>query len=373
MSKTSQFIEEFYPLIRMVPRVSGTPFEADFIEKIADVYQAMSYDVDIQRFNFIGWELLEPPKIVEADSGRKVAAERVMWSGSTPNTGIDGRVKYRGKIRPWGPSTITRVNKYAIVGDNSQDLGYLLEDYGHGSLPSPMHDVPYISVSKSDLERWRNNNKPVRIQASVKTRFLTGAKTANIIATKKGKTEDEIIVCAHHDTVLTDCDVIGIVDNGSGVVAVMKVAEKLMNLQTEKTVRFISFAAEEFNMVGSRYYVTMRDEKDELDRIKAVINLDDVYNSFQEFFIVAPNDFYRSLIRKILKRPQIKQKKFAEARFGESNATDDWPFRERGMPALLLLQEGPEEFAGFKDLNETYIPKTADFVVELIKEIDYSS
>ena len=370
MPKISQIIEDFYPLIKTVPRVSGTQAEAEFIKKIAGVYRAMNYDVDIQRFSFIGWELLEPPQLVEVTSGRQVHAERVMWSGSTPEKGIEGVVEYRGKLRPWGPGTGSRVNKYAIVGDDGEDVGYVLENYAHGSLPSPMHDMPYISVSKADLERWRIRNEPVRVHATIKARFLLGAKTANIIATKKGKTKEEIIVCAHHDTVLTDWGVIGAVDNGSGVTAVMKVAENLMNLETKKTIHFISFAAEEFNMVGSRYYIGMRDEQDELDRIKAVINLDDVYNSALEFFIVAPNDFYTDLIQKTLERPVIKEKKFAEVRFGDSNATDDWPFRERGIPAVLLLQEGPEEFAGFRDLKETYIPKTADFVVELIKEID---
>ncbi|MHA2433974.1 MAG: M28 family metallopeptidase, partial [Candidatus Thorarchaeota archaeon] len=296
MSKIGQIIEEFYPLIRNVPRVSGTPLEAVFIEKIADVYRAMSYDVEIQRFNFIGWELLERPRIIEVDSSKEVVAERVMWSGSTPEAGIEGVVKFRGRFRPWGLGTGYRVNKYAIVSDDGEDLGYILEDYAHGSLPTPMHDMPYISVSKADLERWMARDKPVRLYASVRTRILPGAKTANVIATKKGRKDEEIIVCAHHDTVLTDWDIIGAVDNGSGVVGVMKVAEKLMNLETEKTIRFISFAAEEFNMVGSRYYIAMRDEKDELDRIKAVINLDDVYNSFREFFIVSPNEFYKNLI-----------------------------------------------------------------------------
>jgi len=243
MSKIGQIIEEFYPMIKDVPRVSGTPIEAVFIEKIADVYRAMSFDVDIQSFNFIGWELLEPPQIVEIDSGREVFAERVMWSGSTPEGGIEGFVKHRGKFRPWWVGTRYRVNKYAIVGDRDENLGYLLEDHAHGSLPSPMHDMPYMSVSKADLERWRGRDRPVRVHASVSTRFLLGAETANVIATKKGKRDDEIIVCAHHDTVLTNWDVIGVVDNGSGVVGVMKVAEKLMNMETEKTIRFISFAA----------------------------------------------------------------------------------------------------------------------------------
>lgn len=377
MSKIGQLIEEFYPLIRTVPRVSGTPVEAGFIEKIAGVYRAMNYDVDIQRFDFIGWELLEPPQVVEVDSGRRVPAERVMWSGSTPEIGIEGVVVNRGKFRPWGLGSEHRVNKYAIVSDDGEDLGYLLEDYGHGSIPSPMHHMPYISVSKGDIERWRARDDPVRVMASVKTRFLLGAKTANVVATKKGKTDDEIIVCAHHDTVdhhyvHPEWDVpVGVVDNGSGVVGVMKVAEKLMNLETKKTIRFISFTAEEFNMVGSRYYVSLRDERDELDRIKAVINLDDIHHSFLEFFIIVPNAFYKNLIQKILKQPEMKEK-FAKARFTYScsHATDDWAFRERGIPAMLFLQEGPEEFAGFKDLEETYIPKTADFVVKLIKEID---
>lgn len=370
MPKIGQIIEEFYPMIRNVPRVSGTPLEAVFIEKIADVYRAMSYDVEIQRFNFMGWELLERPCIVEVDGGKEVSAERVMWSGSTPEAGIEGVVKFRGRFRPWGLGTGYRMNRYAIVSDDGEDLGYILEDYAHGSLPSPMHDMPHISVSRVDLERWMARDKPVRLHASVRTRILPGAKTANVIATKNGRKDEEIIVCAHHDTVLTDWDFIGVVDNGSGVVGVMKVAEKLMNLETEKTIRFISFAAEEFNMVGSRYYIALRDEKDELDRIKAVINLDDVYNSFREFFIVAPNEFYKNLIQEILDRSEMKEKRFAKVRFGDSNATDDWPFRERGIPAMLLLQEGPEEFAGFKDLEETYIPKTAEFVVALIKEID---
>jgi Zn-dependent M28 family amino/carboxypeptidase len=74
----------------------------------------------------------------------------------------------------------------------------------------------------------------------------------------KGKNEDEtIIVGAYRDSVLAGP---GIIDNGSGSSTILEIAEEMAELgYTEKLrrqVRFAFWGAEEFNLLGSEYYVS---------------------------------------------------------------------------------------------------------------------
>jgi Peptidase family M28/Integral membrane protein TerC family len=84
-------------------------------------------------------------------------------------------------------------------------------------------------------------------------------KTVNVIAdSPKGKNEDEtIIVGAYRDSVLAGP---GIIDNGSGSSTILEIAEEMAELgYTEKLrrqVRFAFWGAEEFNLLGSEYYVS---------------------------------------------------------------------------------------------------------------------
>ena len=97
--------------------------------------------------------------------------------------------------------------------------------------------------------------------------------SANLVATKQGRSSDVIVVGAHYDAV-DDGD--GADDNASGVGVLLAAAEAVRSLDTEYTIAFVAFGAEEADdMFGSAHYV------DQLDAggraaIRAMVNIDSV-------------------------------------------------------------------------------------------------
>lgn len=88
----------------------------------------------------------------------------------------------------------------------------------------------------------------------------------NIIVTKKGKSDKQIIVGAHYDGTGTG-------DNGSGIALALTVAEQIAAADTEYTIVFVFFTAEEIGLYGSTYYAeNMTDE--EVANTLYMINLD---------------------------------------------------------------------------------------------------
>lgn len=102
----------------------------------------------------------------------------------------------------------------------------------------------------------------------------------NIVVTKKGKSEEQIIVGAHYDTTLISHPVAsnGASDNGSGVGAILALAKELKDRETPYTVVFVLFDQEERGEVGmgglgsTEYAATMTAE--EVNKTLGMINLD---------------------------------------------------------------------------------------------------
>ena len=100
-----------------------------------------------------------------------------------------------------------------------------------------------------------------------------GLNTSNIIITKTGSVYPDkyIIIDGHYDT----RNVVGANDNGSGTVALLEIARLLKDVNTEYSIKFIHFSAEEVGLIGSVHYVEDIVIPNNLD-IKLVFNIDGV-------------------------------------------------------------------------------------------------
>lgn len=104
--------------------------------------------------------------------------------------------------------------------------------------------------------------------------FMYGGNTLfNIVVTKTGTVYPNtfLIVDGHYDTYNGP----GANDNGSGVAIVMEVARLLKDIETEYSVKFVYFSAEEEGLIGSSYYVSNTVIPEEMD-ILLVFNIDEV-------------------------------------------------------------------------------------------------
>lgn len=106
----------------------------------------------------------------------------------------------------------------------------------------------------------------VVVQASVESRTTT-----NIVAERRGVTSRVVMIGAHLDSVL---DGPGINDNGSGVAALLELSRALADRpDTDQTIRFAFWAAEEFGVAGSTAYAAGL-SGEEQDNLVAYLNLD---------------------------------------------------------------------------------------------------
>jgi Zn-dependent M28 family amino/carboxypeptidase len=108
----------------------------------------------------------------------------------------------------------------------------------------------------------------MRVFANTLRRVLP---TANVLAEKTGANDDNVVMAgAHLDSVLAGP---GINDNGSGSAAILEAAEQLAHVDTQNTLRFAWWGAEESGLVGSTNYVSGLSQA-EKDRIALYLNFD---------------------------------------------------------------------------------------------------
>lgn len=88
----------------------------------------------------------------------------------------------------------------------------------------------------------------------------------NIVVTKQGKSDEQIIVGMHYDGDGTG-------DNGSGISLGLITAMKLFNVETEYTIKFVFFDAEEYGLYGSTACANAMSEE-EIAKTKYMINMD---------------------------------------------------------------------------------------------------
>ncbi len=97
--------------------------------------------------------------------------------------------------------------------------------------------------------------------------YVYGTVTSyNLVLKKQGKSAKQIIVGAHYDGTGTG-------DNGSGVALALTTAQKLINVETEYTIVFVFFTAEEIGCYGSSQYAENMTDGEVADTLY-MINLD---------------------------------------------------------------------------------------------------
>ena len=168
----------------------------------------------------------------------------------------------------------------------------------------------------------------------------------NVIAVKPGESKKEIIIGAHYDSKNNTGK--GADDNASGVAVMLETAEKISDLKTPYTVRFIAFGAEESfknsdnvkngGLNGSSYYAENMTQA-EVNNTVAMINLDSLLAG--DFMYVygdlGKKGFVREQALAIAKELGLDlETNPGHNKDYPAGTTGDWsdhaPFVERGIP-----------------------------------------
>jgi aminopeptidase YwaD len=350
-------------------RPAGSDNEHKAAGYIAETMKSLGLEVEIQPFSFLGWQPQRPATVeLRAPEKRTLPAGSFLFSGSTPEGGVEGRLEPVGTM--YLCRDIFEWPKYAVKAEDGSDLGYLVAHTGGRAINFVLYELgrlfgraPYAVVDMPSHEYFQEQlakGNELRVWMDTAGTVTDGLTTQNVIGTLAGASleDEEVVVCAHYDTTL---DSPGACDNASGVDAMLRIAETLSKEpKPAKTIRFIAFGAEEYILFGSKYYVSTLKEKGGLDRIKNVVNLDMVGFGDHLKITVAPETCKRRI-------QEVFSGLTDTIRFEyDANVlpiSDHFPFYEEGIPVVMFLGWPYDDYHqstdGYDKIDPDMIQKTA--------------
>jgi hypothetical protein len=365
-------------------RFAGTPPDRDAALYVKTRFEKLGLDAKIQEFKFVAWEPLEAPKLeITEPQERHMPCFATVWSGSTPEKGIEGHLQHVGKVS-FMPS-IMEWNKYAIVDTKSgEPLAYVIARHhggpGHdgAAIPVALDDVPVpismpqVVINAEDgsfLENLIESRKNIKVRLQVLTTYRPGSSLFNVIATLNGETEPEkeIVVCAHHDS---QYNTVGANDNASGVAGVVELAKALVERKSAKTIKFITFDGEEFFGLGSRFYVRRRKELGDLKKVVGVVCLD-IIGGGTNFGSWASPEALRNEVTDIAEESDITKRYpwWEMLDYKSFPASDHSRFSLEEIPSVMLFFWPQKEYHLAEDLPDRIENKCIDGVVSIASRI----
>ncbi len=203
--------------------------------------------------------------------------------------------------------------------------------------------------------------------------------STNIIAVRKGKLPQTIVIGAHYDS--ADFNVPGANDNASGVGVLLELARVLPQNSQEYTYVLVAFGAEELGLLGSRYFVDNYD----LSQVQLMLNLDMIGEGNKVALdgggkISTPPELLSIAYKEAKKyglTPVVQRDFMLMARASRDGGTSDFsPFLDKWIPSLGLGQ-GDKLKAYYHQPTDTLdkinIPTLAaygNFILDLVQQID---
>lgn len=320
-------------------RLSGSPGEKKAAEYLASKFSEIGLDVELYKYRFLGWDLLgEPTLEMLTPKSEKIPCAPNIYSSSTPDEGVEGPLKYIGKIKR-GRSEL---DKYAIINEEGEEEAYIIGTdqpvprNGVRDVRFPMPEVNVASDIKKMLASFRREEIPVRMRLRLKAKFDPEAYAYNVIATLKGRKHPEriIIMTSHMDTQI---NTVGANDDASGISVLFRIAKRLSKVGTSKTIKFCVFGGEEYGMYGSRHYENRLKETGELSNVELVICFDEVGRKKQTHRFRATNEWLRLKLERTLEDLR------AEERLGKDlieNFPMRWVIRAYGSDHAAFVEDG---------------------------------
>lgn len=172
-----------------------------------------------------------------------------------------------------------------------------------------------------------------------------GTQQYNVVATIEGsQSPDEyIVVGGHHDSITYTQPLVfapGADDNASGTVAALETARVLMtaNYQPKCSIRFVTFAAEEFGLHGSHY--NAEQALQENLNIRLMINHDMIANDPNNSQMVRLMPYDDSMAQSQHAAGLVEAYSGLSAVYGSANShsSDSYAYWSRGFPVIYFFE-----------------------------------
>ena len=268
--------------------ISGGGYDAS-AEYVFDQLKAAGYKVRFQPFDFLAFEEQAPATLTQVGtSATAYDVTTLLYSGSGSVEGSVVAAANAGCAAADFVTAAASAPQIALVGQGGCDLdakvgnavaaGYdaVIAVSAEGTVPTTFQvgqlttsaSVPVVGMTHAAGADLRAGGA-VTVRVSTDT-VAELRPTSNVIATSRfGKRSKTLVVGSHLDSVTAGP---GINDNGSGSATNLEVALQIseLGIETNRRIRFAFWAAEEFGLIGSRFYVNSLSVE---QRAKIVANL----------------------------------------------------------------------------------------------------
>lgn len=195
-----------------------------------------------------------------------------------------------------------------------------IEDIKEDLKTAPCEDVDRLDAVKTVFKKMGASDEDLKVQA-----FDEGE---NLIITKKGKTDETVIIGAHFDKTSKGC---GVIDNWSGIVIIANLYRRINSITPNKTYKFVAFGEEEKGLIGSKAFANSI-PKDERKNHCAMINFDSFGFTYPQALGNASDE---SLIKIAKETSEDLEFKFGSQEVVGANS-DSASFREIDVPAITF-------------------------------------
>ncbi|MDI6642492.1 MAG: M20/M25/M40 family metallo-hydrolase [Candidatus Hodarchaeaceae archaeon] len=250
-------------LVSIAPRFAGTEAEAIAASYIENEFRR--YGLEAWSENFA----VQNSYLIEENRLRVISPEQfelkfvpILYSPSAEN--VAGKLARAVEL----PENYEQLQKHFVlidrgklepfVGGMGEELPLAILTY-YDKWPAYFEPpwtiqlkVPLLWISSWDAERLiellKQENVEVELQFKARAENLI---SQNVLALLRGRSDEIIVVGAHHDSVMTP----GAVDGASGVAVVLEIARALSTENLPRTILFATFGSEELGLLGSAAFM----------------------------------------------------------------------------------------------------------------------
>lgn len=357
-------------------RITGSENERITCESIADEFRKLDLDVSIEEFDTTSWEHGAAQLVISDGSEKRMDVHFMPFSPSVLEKGSKGRIvplKFGFPKELAGldnePSIVIvdwnqdagvhyQILSSAKSGKNIAALGLISQtrkSFRVDAVPMLAKPIPFpvFSLTYEDglMLRAVCSKGSVTGKLEGRSTIIKGAKSANVVAHKKGSIEPDlrVVVSAHHDGWFAGAN-----DNLSGIGCILETARILCAEETRRSLDFISFGSEESGSTGFQYYLwgsrnyVKRHAKD-IGKVACVLNNEIAGHSNAEHLLVdcTPDlvPFFEVIFDEISKRPfAVKNKVEMSAAVPTSSQADQLNFSLAGAPSSLIYWAWYDEY-----------------------------
>lgn len=246
----------------------------------------------------------------------------------------------------------------ALCGENTFELDGSTRRIATRWAPDPTHPDGINLARDYLVDRFAAAGYDVSQQDFPFSYAAQSYTATNLIAVHPGTTlADEILVVGAHYDATTRSEEIGLPalgaeDNASGVAAVLHLAELLAGYETDRTIHFVAFGAEETGLDGSTYYVEQA-VNDGLNIVGA-LTMDMISAWVDDFGIWIEGELPWQELMFALRDNVVQWTTLPYQLHYISFGSDHVPFQKAGIPALLAIDIDWDAYADYHRSTDTW-------------------